>query len=95
MSKSKELQLQRQQLQDALNALRAKRERAFRANSDALARERAGVTKSDATTMAGLADAEVGGDAEMTRLRREIERIDAELDRSGGFMRRISRRERN
>jgi hypothetical protein len=73
-----------------LSGLRQQRERAFRANSDALSRQRAGVTAHDAVEMQRLADDEIVGDPAMTDLRREIEGIDHELNRDhgGGFARR-------
>jgi hypothetical protein len=74
-----ELRQRREALQMQLNELRQNRERAFRANSDALARQRVGVTDHDAGEMKDFADDEVAGDSAMTDLRRQIKLIDDEL----------------
>jgi hypothetical protein len=78
MSKD-ELRQRREALQMQLDELRQKHERAFRANSDALARQRLGVTDHDAAEMKEFADDEVAGDSAMSDLRREIKLIDEEL----------------
>jgi hypothetical protein len=71
-------------LRSRLHVLLERRERASGVHSFARARQRAGVTDHDADTMAQFAQDEVGGDAEMTDLRREIKSIDEELDRDHG-----------
>ena len=61
-----------------------RRERASGVHSFARTRQMTGVTNHDADTMAQFAQDELGGDAEMTDLRREIKSIDEELDRDHG-----------
>ena len=68
-------------LRSRLRVLLERRERASGVHSFARARQRTGVTDHDADTMAQFAQDEVGGDAEMTDLRREMKSIDEELDR--------------
>jgi hypothetical protein len=67
--------------------LREQRERAFRPNSDALSRQRVGVTHHDAAEIQEFATDEVASDSAMTDLRRQIELIDDELarDHRGGL----------
>jgi hypothetical protein len=84
MSEVTDLRTRRQALDTQLSGLREQRERAFRANSDALSRQRVGVTDHDAAAMQAFASDEVAGDSAMTDLRREIELIDAELTRNHG-----------
>jgi hypothetical protein len=84
MSEVQDLRQRRQALETQLSALRDQPERAFRANSDALSRQRAGVTHHDAADMQALATDEVTGDSAMTDLRRQIELIDDELARDHG-----------
>ncbi len=84
MSEVQDLRQRRQALEAQLGALREERERAFRANSDALSRQRAGVTLHDDAEMKEFADHEVAGDSAMTDLRRQIELIDVELARDHG-----------
>ncbi len=74
-----ELRERRQALHTQLGALQEQRERAFRENSFALARQGAGVTHHDESEMKVFADGEVAGDSTMTGLRRQIELIDDEL----------------
>lgn len=62
--------------------LLARRERASRARSFAEARQRTGARHEDAETMAGYAQDEVAGDAEITDIRREIRSIDDDLKRA-------------
>jgi hypothetical protein len=69
------------ELRSRLNVMLVRRERAAGEHSFARQRQDAGVTHHDADTMAQFAQDEVGGDAEMTNLRREIRSIDEELDR--------------
>jgi hypothetical protein len=87
MSEAQDLRQRRQALEAELRGLREQREHAFRANSDALSLQRAGVTHHNAAQMQQFADDETGGDSAMTELRREIELIDDELttkQRAGG-----------
>jgi ABC-type phosphate transport system auxiliary subunit len=84
MSEVQDLRQRRQALETQLSALRVQRERAFRVNSDALSRQRVGVTYHDAADMQPLATDEVAGDSAMADLRREIELIDDELARDHG-----------
>lgn len=89
MSVVTDLQQRRTELESQLSALRRQRELAFRANSDALARQRAGVAHQDDAAMSDLAADEVAGDAAMTEIQRELGRIDDELAAGGGH--RLSR----
>jgi hypothetical protein len=81
MSVASDLRQRLVDLRSRLNVLLERRERASGVHSFARARQRTGVTDHDADTMAQFAQDEVGGDAEMTDLRREIKSIDEELDR--------------
>jgi hypothetical protein len=94
MSEFNDLQQRRNALQTQLSTLRLQRERAFRANSDALSLQRAGVTHREAVEMKGFADDEIAGDSAMTDIRRQIELIDGELTsgRGGGKRGRVLRR---
>jgi hypothetical protein len=98
MSDAKDLQQRRETLETELSGLREQRERAFRANSDALSLQRYGVTDHNAAKMEQFADDETAGDSAMTERRREIEQIDDELardhrvglkGRAGRFMKRL------
>lgn len=82
MSDVNELRRQRRELEAQLGTLSEQREYAFRANSYALALQRAGVTHHGGTEMQEFADAEVAGDSTMTDLRCQIALIDDELERS-------------
>ena len=81
------------ELRSRLNVLLVRRERASGEHSFALQRQDAGVTHHDADTMAQFAQNEVGSDAEMTDLRREIRSIGEELDRDhrSGLRARVGR----
>jgi hypothetical protein len=81
MNETKDLRQRRLALQSELNALREQQERASRANSYAMSRQRAGVTDHDETQMKELADDEVSHEPSITDVRREIESIDTELAR--------------
>jgi hypothetical protein len=87
MSEVQDLQRRRQALETELSGLREQRERAFRANSDVLSLQRAGVTDHSAAEMQAFAANEIAGDSAMTELRRQIELIDDELarDHHDGF----------
>jgi hypothetical protein len=87
MSDFQDLRQRRQALETELSGLREQRDRAFRANSDALSLQRVGVTDRNAAEMQQFADDETAGDSSMTELRRQIEVIDAELarDHRGGL----------
>jgi hypothetical protein len=89
MSEVQDLRQRREAMETELKALREQRERAFRANSDALSLQRSGVTDHSAAEMQQFADKETGGDSAMTELRREIELVDDELatKRRGGASR--------
>jgi hypothetical protein len=84
MSDVNELRRRRQALKTRLSALSEQREHAFRANSDALALQDAGVTHHDGAEMKQFSDAEIAGDSTMTDLRRQIALIDDELERNHG-----------
>jgi len=84
MSIASDLKQRVVKLQSRLHVLLERRERASGEHSFARARQDAGVTHHDADTMAQFAQDEVGGDTEMTDLRREIRSIDEELDRDHG-----------
>ena len=84
MSIASDLQKRLVEIRSRLDVLLVRRERASGEHSFARARQEAGVTDHDADTMAQFAQDEVGGDAEMTDLRREIRSIDEELDRDHG-----------
>jgi len=84
MSDLSELRRRRQALETQLSALSEQREHAFRANSDALALQDAGVTHHDGAEMKQFSDAENAGDSAMTDLRRQIALIDDELERNHG-----------
>jgi hypothetical protein len=79
LSEVEDLRQRRQALEAELSGLREQRERAFRANSDALSLQRVGVTDHSPAEMQQFADDETDGDSAMTELRREIELIDDEL----------------
>ncbi len=79
MSDVRDLRQRRHALETELSGLRDQRERAFRANSDALSLQRAGVTDHNAAEMQRFADDETAGDSAITKLRRQIELIDDEL----------------
>jgi hypothetical protein len=85
MSDLSEHRRRRQELEIQLSALSEQREHAFRANSDALALQRAGVTHHDGAEMKQFSDAELAGASAMTNLRREIALIDNELERRHGI----------
>jgi hypothetical protein len=87
MSDVQDLRRRRQALETELSGLREQRERAFRANSDALSLQRVGVTDRNPAEMQEFADDETAGDSAMTELRRQIGVIDAELarDHRGGL----------
>jgi hypothetical protein len=84
MSVAADLRKRLAELRGRLNVLLARRERASGEHSFAKARQDAGVTHHDAAKMAQFAEDEVGGDAEMTDLRREIMSIDDQLGRGHG-----------
>jgi hypothetical protein len=84
MSEAQDLRQRRQALETELSGLREQRERAFRANSDALSRQRVGVTDHNADEMQQFADDETAGDSSMTDLRRQIRLIDDQLARNHG-----------
>jgi hypothetical protein len=79
MNEVQELRQRREDLQTELGALREQQERASRANSYALSRQRAGVTHLHESEMKELADDEVARGPAIAEVRREIESIDTEL----------------
>ena len=81
MSVASDLRTRLAELRSRLNVLLARRERASGEHSFAKARQDAGVTHHDADKMAQFAQDEVGGDAEMTGIRREIMSIGDQLER--------------
>jgi hypothetical protein len=87
MNEVQHLRQRRQSLETELNALRERQERASRANSYALSRQRAGVTDHNEAQMQEFADDEVGHGPAIIDVRRQIESIDTELarDHSGGL----------
>lgn len=84
MTEVRNLRQRRQALQTELGALREQQERASRANSYALSRQRAGVTDHDESQMKVFADDEAAGEPAITDVRRQIESIDTELARDHG-----------
>jgi hypothetical protein len=84
MSEVQDLRQHRTMLETQLGALRDQRDRASRANSFALSRQRVGVTDHDESKMKELAGDEVAGDSVIIELRRQIESIDIELRGSSG-----------
>jgi hypothetical protein len=84
MTEVRDLRQRRQALQTELSALREQQERASRANSYALSRQRAGVTDNDESQMKELADDEVSLEPAIIDVRRQIESIDTELARDHG-----------
>jgi hypothetical protein len=68
-------------LRSRLSVLLERRERASGVHSFARARQDAGVTHLGTDEMGRLAGGEMGGDAEITDLRREIVSIEDELER--------------
>jgi hypothetical protein len=79
MNEVQDLRERREALQTELGSLREQQERASRANSYALSRQRAGVTHLDESEMKELADDEVARGPAIAEVRREIELIDSEL----------------
>ena len=84
MNEVRDLRQRRQALQTDLSMLREQQERASRANSYALSRQRAGVTDHDESQLKELADDEVSREPAITDIRREIESIDNELAHDHG-----------
>ena len=82
MNDVQDLRRRRAELAAELDALTGRREHAFRANSDALARQRFGVTHHDEAAMLELAEGEVADDPAISALRRSIDAIDDELGRA-------------
>ena len=84
MNEVRDLRQRRQSLETELNALRERQERASRANSYALSRQRAGVTDHNDAQMQEFADDEVGHEPAIIDVRRQIESIDTQLTRDHG-----------
>ena len=81
VEKSDQLEARRTELASSLAQLGENRDRTYRLNSDALARDRAGVKQEQAEEMTRLGDAEVAADAEIRAAQRELRDIDEELAR--------------
>jgi hypothetical protein len=79
MTEVQVLRQRRAALETELLELREQQERASRANSYALSRQRAGVSHLAESEMKELADDEVARGPSITDIRREIESIDTEL----------------
>jgi hypothetical protein len=76
-----ELEQRRDALTRTLPELSKKRDDTFRHNSDALARDRAGVKHERPQEMGRLGDAEVAADTAVRDAQRELRDIDAEIAR--------------
>jgi hypothetical protein len=90
-SKAKELRKRRALLSGSLPGLGQKRDRAFRQNSDALALDRAGVTRHEPHEIARLGEDHAGADAAIRDVQREIRGLDAEIKSASGFGSRVGR----
>jgi hypothetical protein len=76
-----ELEHRRSELAGSLPGLSDNRTDTYRRNSDALARERAGVKHERPEEMVRLGEAEVAADAAIRAAQRELRDIDAEIKR--------------
>jgi hypothetical protein len=74
-----ELEQRRAELMQSLPGLSDARADTYRRNSDALALDRAGVRHERPEEMARLGEAEVGADAAIRDVQRELRDIDAEI----------------
>ena len=102
VTRSDQLEQRRSELAMSLARLGENRDRTYRLNSDALARDRAGVKQEQAQEMTRLGDAEVTADAEIRAAQRELREIDSELallprrglgSKVGGLLRRTRTKE--
>jgi hypothetical protein len=79
MSEGHDLRKRRQALETELGGLRDQRERAFRANDEAVSRLPAGVIEPEVVEMPEFVDEEMAADSDMKDLRHEIGLIEREL----------------
>jgi prefoldin subunit 5 len=79
-----ELEQRRSELTRSLPELSEKRTQTYRLNSDALARERSGVTQEQPDEMVRLREAEVDADAAIRDVQRELHGIEAEIEQMPG-----------
>ena len=79
-----ELEQRRSELTRSLPELSEKRTQTYRLNSDALARERSGVTQEQPDEMVRLREAEVAADAAIRDVQRELHGIEAEIEQMPG-----------
>jgi hypothetical protein len=79
-----ELEQRRSELTRSLPELSEKRAQTYRLNSDALARERSGVTHEQPDEMVRLRAAEVAADAAVRDVQRELHGIDAKIEQMPG-----------
>jgi len=96
-NKSNELKQRREELTQSLSALGQKQADTYRANSDALALDRAGVKSQAPQEMARLGEAEVATDTAIRDVQRELRSLDTQIDdapRSGSRLGRFVRRAR-
>jgi len=96
MSERDDLRQRRQALQEQLDTLTDARERATRANGDALSLQQNAGRKRSEAEMTALAGEVTAGDSTMTDLRRQIEKVDVEiaLEHGSGVGSRLMRRMR-
>lgn len=78
--KTSALEQRRSELTRSLPELSEKRAQTYRLNSDALARERSGVTHEQPDEMVRLKEAEVSADAAIRDVQRELHGIEAEIE---------------
>jgi hypothetical protein len=92
-SKTKELRERRSVLSESLPALSQKRDQTYRLNSDALALDRAGMTRHTPEELARLGEGQAGAEAAIRDAQCEIRDLDAEILRGsgGGFGARVGR----
>lgn len=83
-SKTKELRQRRSVVSESLPALSRKRDHTYRLNSDALALNRAGVTRRTPQELAQLGEGQAGADTAIRDAQRELRDLDAEIQRASG-----------
>jgi hypothetical protein len=74
-----ELEQRRSELTQSLTELSEDKDRTYRQNSDAIARDRAGVKHEKSEEMVRLGGAEVAADDALRNVQRELRELDAEL----------------
>jgi type VI protein secretion system component VasF len=74
-----ELEQRRSELTQSLTELSDDKDRTYRQNSDAIARDRAGVKHEEPEEMVRLGGAQVAADDALRKVQRELREIDAEL----------------